>query len=61
MIGALKNEELRLLDVENDRVMHQEILMKGRGQVRHVTTGPDGAIYVLLHNPGQVLRLTPKW
>lgn len=60
LVGALKNEELRLLDVENEAVMHQEILMKGQGQVRHVTTGQDGAIYVLLHKPGQVLRLTPK-
>ena len=60
LVGALKDEELRLLDIDNERAMHQEILMKGQGQVRHVTIGQDGAIYVLLHKPGRVLRLTPK-
>jgi len=60
LVAALKNEELRLLDMDGDHVMHQEILMEGQGQVRDVTTGQDGAIYVLMHNPGKVLRLTPK-
>ena len=60
MVGALKYEEVRLLDIEGERVMHQEIIVKGRGRVRDVSTGPDGAIYVVLNKPGTVLRLTPK-
>ncbi len=60
MVGALKYEEVRLLDIEDERVMHQEIIVKGQGRVRDVTTGPDGAIYVVLNKPGTVLRLTPK-
>ena len=60
MVGALKYEEVRLLDIENDRVMHEEIIVKGQGRVRDVSTGPDGAIYVVLNNPGTILRLTPK-
>lgn len=60
LVGALKYEEVRLLDIEDNRVMHQEIIVKGQGRVRDVTTGPDGAIYVVLNKPGTVLRLTPK-
>ena len=59
-MGALKYEEVRLLDIENNRVMHQEIIVKGQGRVRDVSTGPNGAIYVVLNKPGTVLRLTPK-
>ncbi len=60
LVGALKYEEVRLLDIEGDRVMHQEIIVKGQGRVRDVATGPDGAIYVVLNKPGTVLKLTPK-
>jgi len=60
MVGALKYEEVRLLSLEGDRVMHEEVILKGQGRVRDVSTGPDGAIYVVLNKPGTVLRLTPK-
>lgn len=59
LVGALKYEEVRLLDIEDHRVMHDEIIFKGQGRVRDVTTGPDGAIYVVLNNPGKIVRLTP--
>ncbi len=60
MVGALKYEEVRLLQIENDRVVHEEVIVKGQGRVRDVSTGPDGAIYVVLNKPDTVLRLTPK-
>lgn len=60
LAGALKYEDVRLLDVEKDRVMHEEIILKGAGRVRDVVCGPDGAIYVVLNDPGTILRLTPK-
>lgn len=60
VVGALKYEEVRLLSLEGDRVMHQEVIVKNQGRVRDVSTGPDGAIYVVLNKPGTVLRLTPK-
>ncbi|MGC9355855.1 MAG: PQQ-dependent sugar dehydrogenase [Mariniphaga sp.] len=40
--------------------MHQEVILKGAGRVRDVSTGPDGAIYVVLNNPGKVVRLSPE-
>jgi glucose/arabinose dehydrogenase len=60
LVGALKYEDVRVLDVENDRVMHEEVILKNAGRVRDVVCGPDGAIYVVLNNPGTILRLTPK-
>ena len=60
MVGALKYEEVRLLDIEDDRVMHEEVILKGAGRVRDVYAGPEGAIYVVLNKPDKVIRLTPK-
>lgn len=59
LVGALKYEEVRLLSLEGDRVMHDEVILKGQGRVRDVQTGPDGAIYVVLNDPGTVLKLLP--
>ena len=60
LVTALKYEEVRLLDVKNDRVLHDEVILKNAGRVRDVACGPDGAIYVVLNNPGTILKLTPK-
>jgi glucose/arabinose dehydrogenase len=60
LVGALKYEQVSLLDIEKDRVMHEEVILKNQGRVRDVSTGPDGAIYVVLNNPDTVIRLVPK-
>jgi aldose sugar dehydrogenase len=60
LVGALRYEEVRLLQIEGDRVVHEQVILKGAGRVRDVSTGPDGAIYVVLNNPGKVIKLTPK-
>jgi glucose/arabinose dehydrogenase len=60
LVGALKYEEVRLLSLEKDRIMHQEVILKGQGRVRDVCCGPDGAIYVVLNKPGTILRLRPN-
>lgn len=59
MIGALKYEEVRLVTLEHDRVLHQEVLLKNAGRVRDIGCAPDGAIYVVLNGPDVILRLTP--
>lgn len=60
MVGALKYEEVTLLSLVDDRVIHTETILKNAGRVRDVTTGPDGAIYVVLNNPDVVVRLSRK-
>ena len=59
LVGALKYEEVRLLDIQDDRVMHQEIILKNAGRVRDVCSAPDGAIYVVTNGPDTLLKMTP--
>jgi glucose/arabinose dehydrogenase len=58
LVGALKYEDVRLLEIRDGRVLHEEIILKNAGRVRDVECGPDGAVYVVLNDPGTVLRLT---
>jgi glucose/arabinose dehydrogenase len=60
IVGALKFEEVRLLDIEDNRVLHQETIIKDAGRVRDVSSAPDGSIYIVLNNPDEILRLVPK-
>lgn len=59
LVTALKFEELRRLVLDGDRVIEQEVLLKGYGRVRDVKFGPDGALYVLTNAPDELLRITP--
>jgi aldose sugar dehydrogenase len=59
LAGSLKYEDVRLLTLENGRVVNEEIILKKLGRVRAVELGPEGAIYVVLNDPGAILRLTP--
>jgi glucose/arabinose dehydrogenase len=59
LVGALRYEEVQLLEIHENRVIHQQTIIKNAGRVRDVAAGPDGAIYVVLNSPGDVLRLTP--
>ena len=60
LVGALRYEQVELLDIEQNRVIHQETILKNAGRVRDVACGPDGAIYVVLNRPDIILRLTPS-
>jgi len=60
LAGALKYQELRLIKVDGGKYISEQILLKDKGRVRDVSMGPDGAIYVTLNSPGQILRLTPN-
>ncbi|ANF56806.1 PQQ-dependent sugar dehydrogenase [Halotalea alkalilenta] len=58
-IGALATEELIRLELDGDRVSHEERLLAGRGErIRDVRQGPDGALYLLTdHDDGKLLKL----
>jgi glucose/arabinose dehydrogenase len=58
MVGALAYEEVRLLTIADNRIMHDEVIMKNVGRVRDVAPGPDGAVYVVMNDPDVVLKLT---
>lgn len=57
-VTGLGYEELRRLNIANGRVIHQEVVLKNHGRVRDVACAPDGSIYVVLNNPGKIIRLT---
>jgi glucose/arabinose dehydrogenase len=58
LVGALRFEEVKLLDVVSDRVIFQQTLLKNTGRVRIARSAPDGSIYVLLNRPDRILRLS---
>ncbi len=60
LVTALAFEEVRVLTLDGDRVLHQEIILKDAGRVREAVPGPDGAIYVVLNEPDRILRLSPR-
>jgi glucose/arabinose dehydrogenase len=61
-VGGLASQQLSRLELDGDRVVHEEVLLKGvlRQRVRDVEQGPDGLIYLLTdQDDGQLLRLEP--
>ena len=56
-LASLAVQELHRLEITDGKVLADEVLFKGLGRIRHVITGPDGAIYVLL--PTRIARITP--
>lgn len=60
LVGALKYESVAVMQVDEDRVMHEEVILKNAGRVRQVVAGPDGAVYVLTNSPDAILKLTKK-
>jgi glucose/arabinose dehydrogenase len=60
-VGSLKFRLLVRLEIEDDRVVHEERMLAGEfGRIRDVRQGPDGLIYLLTdESNGQLLRLVP--
>ena len=58
-LGALAAEELLRIEVDQGKVLHQELLFKGIGRVRDIVNGPDGDLYLVLNSPDRIMRLTP--
>jgi aldose sugar dehydrogenase len=61
-VGALRQQHIRRLVMDGDRVSRQETLLADLGvRFREVATGPDGYLYLLTdEGDGQVLRLEPR-
>lgn len=67
-VTGLGGQQLRRLEIADDKVTHQEIVFNEYGRVRDVIQGPDGLLYVALSlpgarltdtTPGAVVRLVP--
>jgi glucose/arabinose dehydrogenase len=61
-VGALVEERLVRLVIEDGRVTGEEHLLTERGQrIRDVRQGPDGALYVVTdESDGELWKITPK-
>ena len=62
LVGALTPGHLRLLEIENGKVVGQERLLEKLGdRIRDVRVGPNGLIYVLTDaSNGKLIRLEPR-
>lgn len=60
-IGALAARSLIRLELDGDRIVHEERLLADRGdRIRDVRVGPDGLVYLLTDDvDGRLLRLEP--
>lgn len=60
-LGALMGRSLIRLELNGDKVTHEERLLGEQGQrIRDVRQGPDGALYVLTdEDDGKLLRISP--
>ncbi len=59
LVGSLKYEYLTMCEIEDGKVISEEMLLKNIGRVRNVKVGPDGYIYVAVEEPGTIYRLIP--
>ena len=55
--GGLAGQTVRRLRVSGGKLVEEEEVLFGRGRVRDVRTGPEGAIYVVLNEPDVIVRL----
>ena len=47
LVTALKYQEVRLLDIKENRVLHDEVILNNLGRVREVVCGRDGPSNIL--------------
>ena len=61
LVGALAYRLLARLEIEGERVVREERILKGvLGRIRDVRVGPDGYVYLLSdEQPGVLARLEP--
>ncbi len=62
LVGSLKATELYRFVIEDDVLVHSELLIGDLARIRDIETGPDGLIYLLLeHGSGsRIVRLVPE-
>ena len=59
LVGSLKFQYIKRVELDGDQVSHQETLLEGIGRVRSIKQAPDGYIYVVTEGSGLVIRIKP--
>ena len=60
LVGSLKFQYVARLEIDDEKILHEEKLVEGLGRIRSITQGSDGYIYVGTEGPGMVVRLIPQ-
>ena len=58
-VGSLAFRYLKRCEVQNNRITHQEEILKNIGRVRVVREAPDGYLYIGTEAPGMIVRIQP--
>jgi glucose/arabinose dehydrogenase len=60
-VGGHETNDLVRLELNGEKVVAEERLLTDKhGTIRDVRQGPDGAIYLLADQRGEILKLVPK-
>ncbi|MDO8861063.1 PQQ-dependent sugar dehydrogenase [Haliea sp. E1-2-M8] len=63
LAGGLAGQQVALLQLDGQRVVREESLVRGLGRVRDVRQGPDGFVYLAIDDrgakPSAIVRLEP--
>ena len=59
LVTSLRFNRLHRLRLAGTDVAHDEIAYQSESRMRDVQTGPDGAVYLAVEDPGRILRLVP--
>lgn len=63
LVGSLAARQLRRLELDGDKLVHEEVVLKNLGRIRDIVTGPDGYLYLAVEywdRSGEILRLVPE-
>jgi glucose/arabinose dehydrogenase len=60
LVGSLKFSYVARLELDGEKVVHEEKLLDGIGRVRAIAQGSGGYIYVSTEAPGMVVRIVPE-
>ncbi len=63
-VTGLASEHVERFKLEGNKVVEHEIILRGQGRARDISTGPDGSLYVILNEnrqggPSAVYRIVP--
>ena len=59
MVGSLRFNYLNRSIIKNNKIIGEEMLLKGVGRMRDVQIDKNGYLYVAVENPGAIYKLVP--
>jgi aldose sugar dehydrogenase len=59
LVGSLRFNYLHRCEIQGEKIVKEEIMLKNIGRMRDVQIGKDGYIYVAVEEPGAIYRISP--